>query len=1087
MGELISQIKKLLPGNKFTPPRLDPTRQVVRESLIQEVTQGRWAKRRHLVLEAQAGQGKTTLAIQLLNKFDAPFVWYQVGPEDLDPVFFLSAIYFLFHESFPGFSAPQLEERILQGAIAASEVPFLAAQLIDGVKRSAGSDFFLAFDDLHHLEGSEGSCGLVTELVKNAPENFRFFLITRRKVPLLSESLQNDSQVLSLLNAQISFTKRETFALCNEIFGIPLSPAEVANVHEVTEGWVSGVLLWARSGDLREISHGKSLKSPKDYSEFFLYFIHNFMEDFPPETRTLMFQLAQLVEIPTGLADYLSDGVSIAAILDTLVQQNSFVRFYSTEGLDGSYRFHNLFREALSGVAPQEIDKAEQKRFLRKVAGWYLEQELPLSGLQYLLAAEDFEMTQLIMRDLGFQFISQNLHVTLKNLFEGSPEPEFRQWPWLSLIYGIVLMEVEPQKAFSLLKTANECLARAGDDLGELYSLIQLITYHVAVDARYGAGSQLLPRAEELFLALFDDLDLFARLQITPIVGLGYCLFDCNLPTARKYAELPTAFGGAAWMARFVAANCTLRSYIHFFAGNTRACLQEIEKSLDLLASPMVNPFFKMYLWLFQLNYLSMSGDFSNYEAQKELLFKVCRNEHISSTLIGSVILLWDMDQALAEGRYDDALKLVEHAQGKDFAAASNHLRSQYLHYGAYLFALKGDKEKALVWAERSAALRENAGGRYYRILNWMFLGATYALLGEKDKAERFLSDAVEDFRKTENEWMLPGALAHRAYFRLTSGRKDEALEDLSQALRYLRDKNYKHFYGWDPKIMVTLLGAGINANIEADFCRELARERLGMMFTEKEEAFPCLSIRVLGPTEIFVSEGFPLTAPQFTETQRRLMALLITAPGKQLSQEIIQELLWPEIDPEKGRKRFDTNLFRLRKTIAGLLEETPSHNFIQLQSGILYLKNCWIDMDVFKYQAQKGLKHFQLAEYWQANNAFCSAYSLWRGRFMANTSLEEGEESYRRELLGIFQDICVKWTGLLCRNGLCEEAAEVSEKALKEDATYEPLVRVLFNCHVQHRNSVQAGQVLKRYEEALLKQEYLAEDIDEILESFWK
>jgi DNA-binding SARP family transcriptional activator len=508
---------------------------------------------------------------------------------------------------------------------------------------------------------------------------------------------------------------------------------------------------------------------------------------------------------------------------------------------------------------------------------------------------------------------------------------------------------------------------------------------------------------------------------------------------------------------------------------------------MDLLASPMVNPFFKMYLWLFQLNYLSMSGDFSNYGIQKELLFKVCRNEHISSSLIGSVILLWDMDQALAEGRYEDALKLAESAQGKDFAAASHHLRSQYMHYGAYVLAHMGDKEKARAWAESSASLRETAGGRYYTALNWMFLGATYSLLGDKDEAERLLSDAVDDFREMENDWMLPGALAHRAYSRLASGRREGALGDLREAFQFLRQKKYEHFYGWDPKVMATLLGEAIKEKIEVDFCRELARTRLGLVFTEKGESFPCLRVRALGPVEISFGDGSPLTAPQFSETQRRFLALLFSAPGKQLSQEIMQDLLWPETDLEKGRKRFDTCLFRLRKTIGNLLGETPSQDFIQLQSGILYLKNCRIDMDFFRSQAQKGLKHFQMGEYWQAGNAFCSADSLWRGSFMANTSLEEGEESHRRELLGIFQDVCVKWTGLLCRSGLIDEAVEVSERALKEDATFEPLVRILFNCYVQKKNPARAGQVLKRYEEALLKQEYLAEDVDEILESFWK
>ncbi|MBN2428543.1 MAG: hypothetical protein JXK94_09435 [Deltaproteobacteria bacterium] len=1087
MGELISQIRKILPGNKFTPPRFDSAQQVVRESLLQEITNGRWSQKSHILLEAQAGQGKTTLAVQLLNRFETPFVWYQAGPEDLDPIFFLSALFLLFHESFDGFSAPQLEERILQGAIAVQDVPSLAAQLMAGIKNAKDTAFFLTFDDLHHLEGSEKSCELLTELVKCAPESFRFLLLTRHKVPILFETLEKNPQVLSLSNTQISFTKGETFTLCSEILGVSLSPAEVANVHSVTEGWVSGVLLWGRAGDLREISHGKRLKSPGDYSELSTYFVRNLMEDFSPKLRVLMFQLALLVEIPVALAEYLSDEVSMVEVLERLVKQNAFVRFYANDEHQGSYRFHNLFREALGGAASKEINEEEQQRFLRRVADWYLAQELPLTALHYILAAKDYPAVEKIIRDLGFQFISQNLHVTLNNLFETIPETYFRNLPWISLVYGIVLMESAPQRAFSFLNSANECLRRSGDAVGELYSLIQLITYHVAVDARYGAGSQLLPRAEELFLALFEDLDVFARLQIAPIIGLGYCLFDCNLPMARKYAELPAAFGGAGWMARFVAANCTLRSYIHFFAGNTKGCLEEIEKSIDLLSSPMVNPFFKMYLWLFQLNFLSMSGDFFNYQVQKQLLFDVCRNEHISSSLIGSVIILWDVDQAMAEGRYEEALKLVDNAQGKGFAASSHHLSSQYYHYGAYLLARKGDKEKAAAWANNSATLRKTAGGRYYTALNWMFLGATYALLGETGKAERLLNDSVEDFRRTENDWMLPGALAHRAFFQLNRDCREEALTDVKEVLRYLSNRQYEHFYGWDPEVMTALLSFAVREGIKVDFCRELARKRMKIVIDDKGETFPCLDFKVLGPTEIAFGDRPSLQAPQFSESQRRLLSLLLTASGKQLGQEVVQDMLWPESGVEKGRKRFDTNLFRLRKTIAALLGNISTHNFIQLHGGILYLKNCLVDMDVFKQQANKGLRHFQLGEYWQAGNAFCAAYSLWRGSFMANTNLEELEETNRRELLSLFQSVCVKWSGLLCRSGLINEAIAIAETALKEDATFEPLVRVLFNYHVQKKNPARAGQVLKSYEEALLKQEYLAEDIDEILESFWK
>ncbi len=80
-----------LAANKFSFPRFDSERHLLRRRLVRELEQGRARGRRVLFIQGQAGQGKSSLVVQYLVSAQLPFSWYQLGPEDSDPVFLLSA------------------------------------------------------------------------------------------------------------------------------------------------------------------------------------------------------------------------------------------------------------------------------------------------------------------------------------------------------------------------------------------------------------------------------------------------------------------------------------------------------------------------------------------------------------------------------------------------------------------------------------------------------------------------------------------------------------------------------------------------------------------------------------------------------------------------------------------------------------------------------------------------------------------------------------------------------------------------------------------------------------------------------------
>ena len=96
------------PSNKFYPPHVDLSQSLFRNNLLTTKLPDKTHNKKIIVIEAQAGQGKTTLVSQFLDYNDNAFIWYQIGHEDSDPVLLLSSLLTNLSSNLPEFSSPQL-------------------------------------------------------------------------------------------------------------------------------------------------------------------------------------------------------------------------------------------------------------------------------------------------------------------------------------------------------------------------------------------------------------------------------------------------------------------------------------------------------------------------------------------------------------------------------------------------------------------------------------------------------------------------------------------------------------------------------------------------------------------------------------------------------------------------------------------------------------------------------------------------------------------------------------------------------------------------------------------------------------------
>ena len=130
----------------------------------------------------------------------------------------------------------------------------------------------------------------------------------------------------------------------------------------------------------------------------------------------------------------------------------------------------------------------------------------------------------------------------------------------------------------------------------------------------------------------------------------------------------------------------------------------------------------------------------------------------------------------------------------------------------------------------------------------------------------------------------------------------------------------------------------------------------------------PTMEFRVLGPIEVIGELGtVNLGGPQ----QRRLLAVLLSDPGRVLTFERLVEVLWPERDePANARRSAITYVSRLRSALGDGLVQTTDAGYLLDVSGLS------IDADRFVAL----LAHARTLPSDRAADVFDEALALWRG-----------------------------------------------------------------------------------------------------------
>ena len=1077
-SDFLARLRYAIPVNKFYPPSLTASHYLFRVNLIREVLQGQGQRGKIFLFEAQGGQGKTTLAAQYLHDSHHNFAWYQVGQEDSDPLFFLTAILLCLKEAMSSFSSPILEDMVVNGELNAGDLSRLVNILLTDLRKELTSDFFIVFDDLHLLEHCEQSLSLLDFLLDSSPPQLRFILLSRRPVALQSRVLRYGNEVLQLNNRDLSLTVDEAETLMTDILALKFQKDVVGEINRITDGWVMGVLMATKALCL----HKKEPQSLEEVRKCFKsrnildFFRQEVFAQIPVDYRNSIMKLSLLEEVSLDLAVKITGDSDIGAKSCHLVNGNYFAM--TSDNNDQLCGFHHLFREFLQEKANKEFSAQEKKEIYQVAIEHSIAEKRMAEALRYCLYAENYAAMEQILITTGLGFMAMNRGATLLSILLAVPREIQFSHGWIALFIGIAFSETSPEKCYEHLEQSRKIFVTSKEEMGELLALSQLIFFYWVVAAALKTGALLLPRAEELFHRLEAQLPLFAKVVVAKNIAAGYCYFNCDMITARKYSFIARELACKLQSKGLEASVILVQSYENFLLGRRKLNQLELEKAYELLFDPHVASVYKMALSTMHIDDLQLHGDFLNYFIQKEQLIALVAQEKLSQTIVGPFLYVWDIGVLVSQGKHREALAEIDEGIHSGPVAETPHMLSQFLHWKALILAHLDEPEAALKAARKSLLLRGQAGGPFYEILNSILLGTVFACAGKHDKAEKVLTQALTEAESYRIIYLKAVCLLHRANAHSLAEKIEEAGHDLGEGLRCMQENNYRYVLGFTPEKLENLLRMAVQHNIEGVYASDIARERLGKTFVKGGRVVPLLSVRMLGGFQLALDGQVVLAAEEMTPLQCRLLKLLATSKNMKMGQERIQLAFWPESPPEKSRSNFDSLLSRLRASLRSVMGQYPVGDYLVLQQGILSLKNCDLDAKKFEQAAVKGLGHARKSEWWQAANCFQTALSLWSDYIHAEVIEDDQVHDFAGEIVCLMGEVVEVWGNHLASSSREEQALVILQKGLKIDPTDASLIRLIYHLHRGRGDLIKAKTLLKEYEQRLVVEDY---DVAEI------
>jgi LuxR family maltose regulon positive regulatory protein len=332
---------------------------------------------RLIVVQAPAGFGKTSLLRQHCERRVAlgeKVAWVRMDSQSADETHFLH----LLCDAARSLIEPAPSPR--------APPPIQPATLQDLLRILAGvrDPVVLVVDNFESATAPEFEA-VFAQVVRRLPESVQLCVGTRALPTAHLARLQIRDRTILVSNQELCFRPSETLDFLAEF--TRLSRAEIAQIHERTEGWPAALqafrLCMRRGAHFNVDTLGGKGITP----ELMDFLSAEMFDNLAPAQGSLLLELAVPDKLSAELVEHIT-GEPLGA--ERLAHIERAGLFLAQADLEGPWlRFHNLFRQFLLARAQRTYGDAGLKHRQQRVADWYFAHGLIEESIAHWIRGDD--------------------------------------------------------------------------------------------------------------------------------------------------------------------------------------------------------------------------------------------------------------------------------------------------------------------------------------------------------------------------------------------------------------------------------------------------------------------------------------------------------------------------------------------------------------------------------------------------------------------------------------------------------------------------------------------------------------------------
>jgi|GEM_PF-1860091 len=997
---------------------------------------------RLILVTAGAGYGKTTMVAQALSdpsSRNRGLVWYRLDRFDRDITTFTGYLIRGLEKNYPGIGDALFENGYNESSTGEPEAMLLG--LIKALESRTDKELFIILDD-YHLLGSTGkndvpgflsihSC--MEFLLKRLPNHVRFVLISRTDPPLKVSNLRVRQQILEIHESDLVFSLDETAALFSRIHNQEPGAKTLSALHNKTGGWAAGLILFGATLEKQSsaLPYPETMNTGMSKYHMFDFLEENLFETQPPDMQQFMVRTALMDPMDTTVCDHIFSSKDSKSRFDRMMAAHLMV--FPIDEDKTVFHYHHLFRDFLLKKLYQTHTESKIKQFHLDIAGLMEARENNMALVHYIDAHAYDEAIRFMMA-FELEFLAQGKIRFVRNCLQKIPKKIIAANPRL------LFMEAKQHSYFSRPDKSIACLTAACRILRESNSDAYVAKCLVDLGAQYYYTGHI-PEARGLMVQVLDEAKADPATYILAVMYLSFfCAVLGDLHDAQTYESQARIF--IENLPEFeqitaIAAMDISRTYILYIRGDFE---ESMEVNLDLI-SRCASAGLEAFLPLAYYHASATDCLLGKYEtgvAFAEKGIRVAKKIHLRDSQNGWLFLSRS-ENHLGLGQLDTA---QTHAD-----TAFEIFRQPGNRWG---MANALDLMAKISLAADNITDARSQATRALNVIKGYGLPMTEAIIAITHARIFMVCNAFEDARACLSRarkhlkpgpWYLCSAWLMDAECCHALGQKEAAWRHFQKGLAIARKKQFDRLVLAEAGGLVQVMAECRPGTIFSFYLKTLGTR------LEPAPSRQVLQIQMLGRFRVFV-EGREIEHGQWPGSKALILFQYLAVHQSRgfIPKDVLVEMLWPDQNPEKTGKRFNTAMSQLRKLLEPDLPPRAPSAYIQRKNDHYTLSlgpGGNLDLIQFRSMADKAIG----TEKTTPKAAFDlgrKAEQLYIGPFLKDGPYQDWCIRLQDETKALYCRLCRMLTVLCRKTKDMESSIMYAQNFLKADPFDESMYREL-------------------------------------------